>query len=56
MTLHQYTAEEIADLPAADSIQDHDAGEEADIQLQDGLHRLAELCSGCGQPLPEVTS
>jgi hypothetical protein len=50
-----YTAEDIAAMPATDAIQQHDAGEEADTALQDGLLRLAE-CSSCGQPLPEVTA
>lgn len=49
------TPDEIAQLPAADAIQDHDAGEEAEPAFQAGLHHLAEVCSACGQRLPEVT-
>jgi hypothetical protein len=51
--IHHYTPAEIADLPPADVIQVHDAGEEADPLLQDGLHQLARRCSECGQALPE---
>jgi uncharacterized Zn finger protein (UPF0148 family) len=55
MSIH-YTTEDIAAMPSSTIAQDHDARDEADPQLQDGLHRLAELCSNCGQPLPEVTA
>lgn len=53
MNLH-YTAEQIANFPAATVAQLHDAGEEADPDFQAALHRLAERCSACGQPMPEA--
>ena len=54
--IHQFTADEIALLPAADILQEHDAGEEAEPAFQDGLHQLAARCGACGQALPEPTA
>lgn len=54
MSIHQFTPEEIAALPAADAIQQHDAGEEAEPDFQRGLHELAQRCGSCGQTMPAV--
>lgn len=52
--IHQFTTDEIALLPAADIVQEHDAGEEAEPAFQDGLVALAQRCGECGQPLPQA--
>jgi hypothetical protein len=38
----------------ADAAQAHDIGEEAEPAFQAGIVALAQRCSECGQPLPEV--
>ena len=54
--MHQFTADEITALPAADVIQAHDAGEEAEPGFQAGIVALAQRCATCNQPLPEAAS
>jgi hypothetical protein len=47
------TITDISALPDEDTIQHHDRVDEADPGFQEALHRLAERCSACGQPMPE---
>lgn len=54
--MHQFTVDEITALPAADAIQDHDAGEEAEPGFQAGLVALAQRCGACGQTMPTPTA
>jgi hypothetical protein len=40
--------------PPEDAAQHHDRVDEADPAFQESVHHLAELCSACGQPVPEL--
>ena len=54
MSIHEFTADEIALMPAADAGQLHDLYEAANGDETSEFTVLAEHCSHCGRPLPAV--
>lgn len=46
----------VYDLPTPENIEAHHQRDEADEKFQSSLHELAQVCSQCGQPLPQAAA